>query len=720
MSAESSSPTSAADKVPVLLLKTKSTPTDGYEDYFSAARNARFDPIFVPVLEHRFRPDALQNLRTDIVNGGFSKDSARAKYGAIIFTSQRAVEAFSHVVEELRAEAAELDLGELLPATLPLYVVGPATARGLRALNLPCPIVGEESGNGEVLAQLILKHYNELSAGSGSAKLPILFLVGEQRRDIIPKTLQSAELPADQRSRVDEVVVYETGEMQSFRADFTALVKRHEQAGVRQQWVVVFSPTGCRAMLESLGLVDQVTGKLTSSLRDAPTTTWISTIGPTTRDYLAKNFDYEPDVCSKKPSPEGVGSAIEEFMQNRTRSRVKMAAAAEEPVSSQNGNGTHKLEHETSPQGTKRKADPTSPSKDASSEDAAPEKKQKTLDDVVEVKEATEETTEELAVEQKDAVDAEEQPKEKVDGENGEKTETKQDGAVVESSEREKEQPSNILEKGIIYFFTRSRVGIDDPEGPEDLQRSYFVLRPLPKGAKLTDGAIEDTNNNRLFALPKKVLPKSHNDRFMAFVEKANASMAQLKDEFFAGSSHDTKTRGTQHQSPVTPLGEGVYAITETSGRSGHLAYMLTIPQELGEVQQEMGLRNKGSFAVSVKNPTRKGPANASLPQQPEFPDDLIDAFRGLAWIPVQPRFLNYANAQILLIGEGTDGDDVGKALDPKPKDEKNGDKKTPAEELEKLEHEDELRVQHLHGDDTVFDDLKLSSDEYPKVPTTW
>lgn len=317
MSAESSSPTSAADKVPVLLLKTKSTPTDGYEDYFSAARNARFDPIFVPVLEHRFRPDALQNLRTDIVNGGFSKDSARAKYGAIIFTSQRAVEAFSHVVEELRAEAAELDLGELLPATLPLYVVGPATARGLRALNLPCPIVGEESGNGEVLAQLILKHYNELSAGSGSAKLPILFLVGEQRRDIIPKTLQSAELPADQRSRVDEVVVYETGEMQSFRADFTALVKRHEQAGVRQQWVVVFSPTGCRAMLESLGLVDQVTGKLTSSLRDAPTTTWISTIGPTTRDYLAKNFDYEPDVCSKKPSPEGVGSAIEEFMQNR-------------------------------------------------------------------------------------------------------------------------------------------------------------------------------------------------------------------------------------------------------------------------------------------------------------------------------------------------------------------------------------------------------------------
>ncbi|KAK7532970.1 tetrapyrrole biosynthesis, uroporphyrinogen III synthase [Phyllosticta citribraziliensis] len=695
-------PSAAAEQVPVLLLKTKSTPADGYQDFFSAARNARFDPIFVPVLEHRFRSEALQDLRRDIVSGGFSNDASRAKYGAIIFTSQRAVEAFSQVVAELRSEAAELDLEDLLPATLPLYVVGPATARGLRALNLRCPIVGEESGNGEVLAQLILEHYNGLSSAATAEgkRLPILFLVGEQRRDIIPKTLQSAELPEHQRSRVDEVVVYETGEMQSFRADFTALVKRHEEAGIRQQWVVVFSPTGCRAMLESLGLVDRATGKLTRSLRDAPTRTWISTIGPTTRDYLVKNFDYEPDVCSKKPSPEGVGNG-----------------KATEPVSSQNGNGTHKPQDETSPQGTKRKADPTSQTKGAPSEDAAPEKKQKTLDDDVEVKKPAEEAD----TADGNGVDAEEQPDAKLDGENGEQSESKEDNAVVESSDREKKQPSNILEKGIIYFFTRSRVGVDDAESPDDLQRSYFVLRPLPKGAKLTDGAIEDTDNNRLFALPKKVLPKSPNDRFMAFVEKANASMKQLKDEFFAGSSHETKTRGTQHQSPMTPLGEGVYAITETSGRSGHLAYMLTIPQELGEVQHEMGIRNKGSFAVSVKNPTRKGPANASLPQTPDFPQELLDEFRGLAWVPVQPKFLDYANAQILLIGEGNAADDhVGKALDPTRKDQKNGDKETPAEELEKLEHEDELRVQHLHGDDTVFDDLKLNLDEYPKVPTTW
>ena len=52
--------------------------------------------------------------------------------------------------------------------------------------------------------------------------------------------------------------------------------------------------------------------------------------------------------------------------------------------------------------------------------------------------------------------------------------------------------PSSILEKGIIYFFIRNRVDVNDAESVSDLQRIYFVLRPLPKGAKLGDGAIED------------------------------------------------------------------------------------------------------------------------------------------------------------------------------------------------------------------------------------
>lgn len=112
------------------------------------------------------------------------------------------------------------------------------------------------------------------------------------------------------------------------------------------------------------------------------------------------------------------------------------------------------------------------------------------------------------------------------------KPESNEGGAVEKSTQRARDMPSNILEKGLIYFFTRNRVGVDDADSVGDLQRTFFVLRPLPFDAKLGDGAIPDLKNNRLFALPKKTFPKSHNDRFMAFVEKANTSIQDLKDNF--------------------------------------------------------------------------------------------------------------------------------------------------------------------------------------------
>jgi hypothetical protein len=85
-----------------------------------------------------------------------------------------------------------------------------------------------------------------------------------------------------------------------------------------------------------------------------------------------------------------------------------------------------------------------------------------------------------------------------------------------------------------------------------------------------------------------------------------------------------------------------------------------------------------------------------------------------LAWSAVKPKYLDYPYCQILLIGENTE-----KATEPTTKDKKHG-KEEPKEELEQLEHEDELRIEHLHGNDSVFDDLKITKNDYPKVPTTW
>jgi hypothetical protein len=190
---------------------------------------------------------------------------------------------------------------------------------------------------------------------------------------------------------------------------------------------------------------------------------------------------------------------------------------------------------------------------------------------------------------------------------------------AVEPTAREYETPASILEKGIIYFFFRGRVGIDEPSSVDDLARSYMVLRPFPHGAKLGEGEIGDAGNCRLLALPKKVLPISGKDRFMVFIEKTQLSFKDLKDNFLSASDYATKTAGTRHTPAATPIGEGIYAIT-TTGRESHLAYILTIPAELSEVQKDIGLRERGSFITSTKNPEYPGPANTNLPQGPDYP----------------------------------------------------------------------------------------------------
>lgn len=53
--------------------------------------------------------------------------------------------------------------------------------------------------------------------------------------------------------------------------------------------------------------------------------------------------------------------------------------------------------------------------------------------------------------------------------------------AVQESSKRAESTPSSILEKGIIYFFERGRVGIDEPSKPDEIARSYIIMRPMPR-----------------------------------------------------------------------------------------------------------------------------------------------------------------------------------------------------------------------------------------------
>ncbi len=88
-------------EIPVLLLKTRTTPDDGYEEYFTTAPatsgpRMRFKPVFVPVLEHTPNIENLEKIERLLRHRELKRE-----YGGMIFTSQRAVEGWRGVVERV-------------------------------------------------------------------------------------------------------------------------------------------------------------------------------------------------------------------------------------------------------------------------------------------------------------------------------------------------------------------------------------------------------------------------------------------------------------------------------------------------------------------------------------------------------------------------------------------------------------------------------------------
>lgn len=261
---------------------------------------------------HKFDDDGLDMLRS-LLRGRKISNQPDAAFGGMIFTSQRAVEAFAQVVNSEKTMQA-YQWPNL--QNVPIYSVGPATTRALSAVpqDPPLQVFGEHTGNGEALAHYMLDHYGAWYC-ERSTNPPLLFLVGEQRRDIIPKTLMDPSLAAASRIMVTEKVIYGTDVMESFSADFgrelmDVAVARLGTSLLPSRWVVVFSPMGCDSMLRGLGMLDE-TGKFVPGSRDGKT--FIATIGPTTQKFLIDTFGFHPDVCAAKPSPEGILEGIADF-----------------------------------------------------------------------------------------------------------------------------------------------------------------------------------------------------------------------------------------------------------------------------------------------------------------------------------------------------------------------------------------------------------------------
>jgi hypothetical protein len=288
--------------------------------------------------------------------------------------------------------------------------------------------------------------------------------------------------------------------------------------------------------------------------------------------------------------------------------------------------------------------------------------------------------------------------------------------AIKVSPEREDVLPSSILEKGIVYFFFRPRVNVEHPHSISDVARSFFVLRPTPKGAKIEDGPIgDDTANCRLLILPKKRYPASGRERDMGFVEKAKVSLKTIRESLMTQTTYETKTLGERTRPEARPYAEGVYALVR-EGRNSHLAYILTIPRQLGDVQSDFGIHGRGSYIIQSKNPEYPGPDIAQLPKGPEYPEQVQEKFKGYRWRPTEPEFLDYPNAQFLVIGEAHGH--LGKAGEAHIDDK--GTKEDPSQELDQLEGENEERVDSLSGDHSIFEDLGAEAKKHESVPSEW
>ncbi|KAL9000576.1 MAG: hypothetical protein Q9169_000869 [Polycauliona sp. 2 TL-2023] len=317
------------ETVPVILLKSPSAGhTDPYTSHFvsdpTSSLSSCFEPVYVPVLAHTFDIGPVLHMLSAfcLCNPLERQMIKNFPYGGFIFTSQRAVEAFTLALDSFGPEVVsgltKDTLDQLRQLAIPLYAVGPATSRSLEGvckLHLPnCRVIGgEQTGTGELLAEQILREYNGFDKikTAGELKKPLLFLAGNKHRDIVPDTLMSA--PGDQRIQVETSVLYTTSESPSFASDMTKTLSATSTARLR--WIVIFSPTGGESLLRALEWLPDSNRAFNE--RRANPRTFIATIGPTTRDYMRKTFNFSVDVCAEKPSPDGVKKGIEAFMRTQ-------------------------------------------------------------------------------------------------------------------------------------------------------------------------------------------------------------------------------------------------------------------------------------------------------------------------------------------------------------------------------------------------------------------
>src|SRR5215216_3859307 len=204
---------------------------------------------------------------------------------------------------------------------------------------------------------------------------------------------------------------------------------------------------------------------------------------------------------------------------------------------------------------------------------------------------------------------------------------------------------SEIIEQGDIFFFYRPKVGAEEVEGVKDIQRFYIVTSP------------EDNNKYRLFLVGQKQLPEivegksTSEEKNWALNILTTSSPDYIQKELMP-AEYTTETRGKRRLAAATPTGEGKYVIVKHDNHT-ELAYILELPEMPGPTQREFEIKKEASYIISVKNPDIQTPGfKAFEKRKPDYPANIKQKFGDKRWINVEdPELLNYENTQLLMIG---------------------------------------------------------------------
>nr|XP_006630577.1 PREDICTED: uroporphyrinogen-III synthase [Lepisosteus oculatus]XP_015202270.1 PREDICTED: uroporphyrinogen-III synthase [Lepisosteus oculatus]XP_015202271.1 PREDICTED: uroporphyrinogen-III synthase [Lepisosteus oculatus]XP_015202272.1 PREDICTED: uroporphyrinogen-III synthase [Lepisosteus oculatus]XP_015202273.1 PREDICTED: uroporphyrinogen-III synthase [Lepisosteus oculatus] len=258
----------------VLLLKESKEADSSSDPYVKELASCGIKATLIPVLSFEFV--SLNTLSEKLFHP--------EKYGGLVFTSPRAVEAVRKCLEDkVRRDEWSKGLKDKWNNNH-TYVVGKATAALVQEIGL-VPL-GEDSGNADKLSCFICERED-------SSSLPLLFPCGSIKREVLPTALKMNGVP------LECLMVYQTAQHPDLEKNLETYFSEQDVPAS----IAFFSPSGVKFCLKAL---QRLSGNRLEQIKFAA-------IGPSTGDAMAA-AGLSVSCTAGKPTPQDLAAGISQTL----------------------------------------------------------------------------------------------------------------------------------------------------------------------------------------------------------------------------------------------------------------------------------------------------------------------------------------------------------------------------------------------------------------------